>query len=55
MSLYGFLKNKVNYIDIMLIVALGVIATIVPFLSHFLIFLQMVSIILPVFNLLQIH
>lgn len=35
MSLYGFLKNKVNYIDIMLIVALGVIATIVPFLSHF--------------------
>ena len=35
MSLYGFLKNKVNYIDIMLIVVLGVIATIVPFLSHF--------------------
>lgn len=35
MSLYGFLKNKVNYINIMLIVALGVIATIVPFLSHF--------------------
>lgn len=35
MSLYGFLKNKVNYIDIMMIVVLGIIATIVPFLSHF--------------------
>ncbi|WP_258088923.1 hypothetical protein [Weissella fangxianensis] len=35
MSLYGFFKNKVNYIDIMLIVVLGVIATIAPFLSHF--------------------
>ncbi|GEP75541.1 hypothetical protein [Weissella thailandensis] len=35
MSLYGFFKNKVNYIDIMLIVVLGIIATIVPFLSHF--------------------
>lgn len=35
MNLYRFMKNKVNYIDIILVIGLGVISTIIPFLSHF--------------------
>lgn len=35
MNLYRFMKNKVNYIDIILVIGLGVISTIIPFLNHF--------------------
>lgn len=35
MNFYKFLKNKVNYIDVILVFSLAIISTIIPFLSHF--------------------
>lgn len=35
MNFYRFLKNKVNYIDVILVFGLAIISTFIPFLSHF--------------------
>lgn len=35
MDFYRFLKNKINYIDVIVVFGLAIISTIIPFLSHF--------------------